>query len=321
MVAPKFDGMRFGASLPIALAVFLRLCVIPNCFEPDSRVFAQNAAAPPLEFVGAWGVKGDGPGQLQEPVSISTDGLGNAYIADRSSHFIHKFDAQGKPLLSFQEDPLKHPEWITLDRGGAIYVADPGRSSVFVFLPNGDHFRELRLRTRPDAGKQMSVAVSEDGIIHVLDSNAGEVFTFTQRFRLRQTWNPPRNPSGPKDQLGPIQIGPDESIYIANAPSGRILKFTAQEHLVSEIGASPDPADRRLSNQFAVSGNYLFVMDTNGLMLHVLTPEGRAKMDVDLAPELGQGSRRPPALAISPRKELLVLDTPEARVLRYRIHF
>jgi hypothetical protein len=42
---------------------------------------------------------------------------------------------------------------------------------------------------------------------------------------------------------------------------------------------------------------------------------------MDLAPELGQASRPAPPLAISPRGELLVLDEPEARVLRYRINF
>ena len=45
------------------------------------------------------------------------------------------------------------------------------------------------------------------------------------------------------------------------------------------------------------------------------------KLDIDLAPELGQGNRSAPSLAVSPRKELLVLDRPEARVLRYRLNF
>jgi hypothetical protein len=56
-------------------------------------------------------------------------------------------------------------------------------------------------------------------------------------------------------------------------------------------------------------------------MLHVWALDGRPQLDADLAPELGQAKRSAPALAISPRKELLVLDAPEARVLRYRIDF
>jgi len=56
-------------------------------------------------------------------------------------------------------------------------------------------------------------------------------------------------------------------------------------------------------------------------MLHVWTVDGRPKLDVNLAPELGQANHAAPSLAVSPRKELLVLDRPEARVLRYRLNF
>ena len=36
---------------------------------------------------------------------------------------------------------------------------------------------------------------------------------------------------------------------------------------------------------------------------------------------LGEGHRRPPNIAVSPRSELLVLDADESRVLRYHIAF
>jgi hypothetical protein len=63
-------------------------------------------------------------------------------------------------------------------------------------------------------------------------------------------------------------------------------------------------------------------MDSDGRMLHLAsTSDGAGKGDIDLAPELGQGSRKAPALAVSPHGELLVLDAPESRVLRYRITF
>jgi hypothetical protein len=62
-------------------------------------------------------------------------------------------------------------------------------------------------------------------------------------------------------------------------------------------------------------------MDADGRMLHVWTMDGRPKLDMDLAPDLGQASRAAPPLAVSPRGELLVLDESAARVLRYRINF
>jgi hypothetical protein len=62
-------------------------------------------------------------------------------------------------------------------------------------------------------------------------------------------------------------------------------------------------------------------MDSNGLMLHIVTTDGAPKLDMDLAPQLGQGTRKAPALAVNSHGELLVLDAPEARVLRYRVRF
>lgn len=306
--------------------VLLLLCVLatPGCTLIATQAQPEKPASVPLEFVEAWGVKGEHPGELDAPVSISTDSLGNVYLADAGSRFVHKFSPRGKPLLSFQEDALRHPEWVTLDRGGAIYVGDPVRSSVFVFWADAEHRRELHLRTRPSKENMLSVAVGWDGLIHVLDSNAAKVFTYTPRFRLVQSWPLP-NPSGASDRRtppGPMQMGLDGSLYVASG-KGPVLQFTREGRLMSQIGAavSAGSSEPRFSSEFAVSSNYIFVMDADGRMLHVLTLDGAPKLDVDLAPELGQAPRPAPAIAVSPRGELLVVDTPGTRILRYHINF
>ena len=310
------------ASVVGILGLLISCCSFSGCSLWATHAESVKPAAAPLEYLGAWGVKGNGPGQLQDPVSIAADTIGNIYIADAGSRFVHKFSPQGTPLLSFQEDPLKHPQWITVDSGGAIYVTDPVRESVFVCFPGDkDRYRELHLRARPDKENLLSVAVATDGLIYVLDSGADKLFTFTPRMRLRESWNPPVAPPGSRSRPGPIAIGPDYSLYIADPADGRILKFTTERQFVSEIGAGTGAMGGKLSDEFTVSKNYLFVMDVDGRMLHVRTPDGQSKLDVDLAPELGQAARRPPPLTASPRGELLVLDEPEARVLRYRINF
>lgn len=276
-------------------------------------------ASPSIAYIGEWGVKGDGPGQLQDPSGIATNFLGDIFIADAGSAFISKFAAGGKPLLSFQEDGLNHPQFIALDQGGAIYVTDPVRDSVFIFLPNGDRYRELRLRTRPVPGNEVSVAVGDDGLIHVLDSNAGKVFTYTSRLRLVQTWQPRETFPGSK-RFGPLVKGPDDYLYLAT-PSGGIMKLTRDGHLVTEIVPSTKDASWNPNAGFAIWSNCVFLMDSNGLMLHVVTTDGAPKLDMDLAPQLGQASRKAPPLAVNSKGELLVLDAPEARVLRYHVSF
>jgi hypothetical protein len=304
-------------------SILLPVCSLfmAGCSQAPSVAMADKPviSAPSIQYIGEWGVKGDGPGQLKDPSGIATNSFGDIFIVDAGSAFITKFAPQGKPLLSFQEDGLNHPQSIAIDSGGAIYVTDPVRDSVFIFLPNGDRYRELRLRTRPAAGNALSVAVGDDGLIHVLDSNAGKVFTYTARLRLVQTWQPRETFPGSK-HFGPLVKGPNDYLYLAT-PSGGIMKLTREGHLITEIVPTTKDASWNPNAGFAVWSNCVFLMDSNGLMLHIVTTDGAPKLDVDLAPQLGQGARKAPALAVNAHGELLVLDAPEARVLRYRVSF
>jgi len=315
--------MRRPFSFAILAAIGLCLLATTGCSDFESRADSGKPAGPPLEYLGAWGVRGNGPGQLDQPAHIATDAVGNVYVTDSGSRFVHKFSPLGKPLLSFQEDPLKHPQCIAVDLGGVIYVTDPVRGSVFMCLPSGerDRYRELRLRSRVKKENVLGVGVADDGLIYVLDANAGKIFAFNNRLRVALSWQPHLDSGGSKELSGGIAIGPDTSVYVADPSRGRILKFTRDGRYLSEIGVSATVSGSRLSNEFAVASNYLFAMDSDGRMLHAWTSDGTPKLDVDLAPQLGQASRPAPPLAVSPRGELLVLDESDARVLRYRINF
>src|ERR1700678_1077155 len=198
-----------------ALVVLACSVALAGCSNAKSEPLPESVSSPTpsLQFIGQWGVKGDGPGQLSEPSGIVADALGDVFLAGLGSAFFTKFAFEGKPLLSFQEDGMNHPQAITVDHGGAIYVTDPVRGSVFIFLPNGDRFRELHLRTRPNVENSLSVAVGDDSLIHVLDPAAGKVFTYTTRQRLVQTWEPRETIPG-RGHLGPIVKGPDSFLYL-----------------------------------------------------------------------------------------------------------
>jgi len=304
----------------VALLGLLSVSVRSEFFTPAE---SRPNAGPPLEYIGAWGAKGDGPGHLQDPASIATDTIGNVYIADPGSKFVHKFGPQGKPLLSFQEDPLKHPQSIAVDSGGAIYVTDPVRRSVFICFPSGerDRYHELRLKSRSGKENVISVSVADDGLIYVLDSNAGKIFAFNARSRLVESWQPHADSTGLNGSPGTIAVASDTSVYVSDTAGNRILKFTRDGRYITEIGSSATRNGWKLSDRFALSANFIFAMDTDGRMLHVWTMDGTPKLDMDLAPELGQAPRSAPPIAVSPKGELLILAVPEARVLRYRINF
>jgi hypothetical protein len=306
---------RLKRDRAFSLAVLsIAIACATTCFLERSHAQTQPVAAVSLSYIGAWGVHGDGAGQLDEPTCIATDTLGNVYIADSGSHFIHKFDPRGTPLLSFQDPSLGHPDSITVDRGGAIYVTDSLRHTIFIFFPNGDRYHELRVPARGQGDGPLSVTVADDGSIHILDPNAGRLFTYTARFRALPSWQPSANVPNMRIRAAVVAVGPNGDLYFV--ASNRILRFSPRGNFVSEIGSSNE-----LSGEFCLSRNLIFAMGADGRMVHVWSLDGQPKLDIDLSPELGQGNRSAPALAASPRQELLVLDSPESRVLRYRINF
>ena len=303
-------------------AVLVSVCALGGCAEFTSSANPQASSQQPIQYVAQWGAKGDGPGQLDEPASIATDLMGNVYIADSGSEFIHKFGPDGTPLLAFQEGGLKHPQWIALDHGGAMYASDPSKSVVYIFLPNGDRWRILHLRTRPNKENELSVGVGADGTIHVFDPISNTVFSFTSNMRLIHKWQPAEGSVNAMGHLGPLAAGPDGFLYIADSAAGKILRFSPEGRFDTAYGIpNPDGSLRRLSRNFAVSGNDVFAMDADGVTLHVWSTDGKPKIEADLSKELGQQPHIPPALAFSPRSELLVLDAPQDRVLRYHVNF
>jgi sugar lactone lactonase YvrE len=302
----------------LAVVLVLSLYGIAGCSRTATQAQSQKPIAPAISYVGSWGMRGDGPGRLGQPVSIATDRVGDVYIPDAGSYFVNKFDWRGTPLLSFQDPALRNPQSIAIDSGGAVYVTDSHRGSAFIFLPSGDRYRELRLSTRPKPDDELGVAVADDGVVHVLDPDKTRVFTYNSHFRLARSWSPVANAPNEKVEAGSIAVGPDGYLYMVDPEENRILRFTEDGHFAGEFNSG---ANRRLSDRFAVTRGLIFAMDADGSKLHVWSSDGQPKLDVDLAPELGQGNRPAPPIAISPRKELLVLDAPQARVLRYQINF
>jgi len=304
--------------LPMILPALAALLAVAGCSRTDSQARARADVAPSLQYIGAWGAHGVGPGQLDKPACIATDGLGNAYIADAGSQFVHKFGTRGTPLLSFQETFLENPDSIAVDDGGAIYVADSVRGTVWIFLPSGQSYRSLRLPRHAGAENPLSVAVGDDGVIDVLDTGADKVFTYTPRLRFLRSWQPAAAAPGPAGWPAAIAAASDGYLYALDPPANRILRFDSDRRLVSVIDAGAGGMGRQLSGEFSVSGGFIFAMDSNGHTLHAWTTDGTPKFDSDLTPQLGPGERPALPLAAGPRGELLVLDGPDSRVLSYR---
>ena len=312
------------ACLAVAGLGFLAALLASACAEKQTPELPPKPLPPPLEYLGEWGVKGDGPGQLSMPLRLATDSVGNVFIADGGSRFIHKFDPRGRPLLSFQDEHLKKPAAIAVDRGGAIYVADLARNIVLLFRPDGTRIREIeggpRLRFRSPVG----VAVDDDGNLFVTELEAHRIQKLDPRGRLLKVWG--KKGSGPGEFLYPrgIALDPDDFLYVVDAEGSRVQKFTRDGEWVASCGSAAEltsTADRLVGLAVSAKGMFVAAGPSGKVMAWTLDCQLRPMEDPGGHLQFSPGQSEPSDVAATPAGELLVLDSLGSRVLRFRVNF
>ena len=80
------------------------------------------------KFLKAWGTKGTGQGEMDQPHALAMDSRGRLFVGDRSNNRIQIFDQDGKWLASWEQ--FSRPSGIYIDANDMIYVADSESGSV-----------------------------------------------------------------------------------------------------------------------------------------------------------------------------------------------
>jgi sugar lactone lactonase YvrE len=80
------------------------------------------------KFLKAFGKKGTGPGEFDQPHALAFDSRGRLFVGDRSNNRIQIFDQEGKLLDTWTQ--FSRPSGIYIDRNDMIYVADSESESV-----------------------------------------------------------------------------------------------------------------------------------------------------------------------------------------------
>jgi sugar lactone lactonase YvrE len=317
-----------GRCCAIVVAIFVAL-FLAGCSRETNPAAAAPAQFPPVQFVGAWGTHGIGPGQLDEPVGVATDALGRVYIADVGKGSIEKFTASGGPLLSFGDAWLEKAVGIAVDRGGGIYVAEGNR--VQVFWPEGDRLHV----TYGGLVGATGVAVDPDGTYYVTDRMVCRVAAFDTRGRLVRTWGRRGTADGEFTDPSGVAVGPDGSVYVADSGGARVQKFSREGVWISSFGqvdTSTDTLGSRDVVGLAVSANAIFLVGGATDPLRVWSLDGHeVQIDPDAltaapAPSSSEAAAQAPAklravaVNIDPGGDLLLLDAASDRVLRFHLH-
>ena len=310
-----------GSALFLVAMVALLSC---GCSRPAQTAAAQQAAPPPFEYVDAWGSRGDGPGQFDNPVAMASDGESIVYVADAATGFVHKFSPSGEPRLSFQDDRTNmHPVDIAVDAGGAIYVADGRRGTVAIFFSDGMRHRELRPGAPVAVRESMHIAVDAYGTIYVAAKHPYGIHKFTPGLRLIGSWGGTTTKNAPTDtpidNPTALALGPDGLVYVSESAQPEIKVYDVSGAL-QRTAVVPTDTDPQLT-AVAVNRKFIFAAGASHPSVYVWSLDGAYQFTQDLSAWVpGTGSSIVRKIVVTPANDLLLLDTVAARVFRFRLH-
>jgi DNA-binding beta-propeller fold protein YncE len=314
---------RSAGILPaFTLVAALMLCA---CSRPAQTAAAQQAPPPPFEYVDAWGAHGDGPGQFDKPVAITSDDESIIYIVDAATGFINKFSSSGEPRLSFQDDRNNlRPADIAVDAGSAIYVADGRRGTVAIFFSDGMRHRELRTNALSAERESLHIAVDAYGTIYVTAKHPYGIRKFSPALRSIGSWGgtPAKGaPIGAQiDNPSAIAVGPDGLVYLSESAQPQIKVYDPTGTPQRTLSTLADAADAQLTG-IAISKNFVFAVSATSPSVYVWAPDGSYRLTQDLSAWVpGVGSTVVRKIVVTPAGDLLLLDTAAARVFRFRLH-
>lgn len=154
-------------------------------FAPNGDVFVADGESANArivryskngQFLGYWGVKGSGPGELMTPHSIVMDSRGRLYVANRGNKRVEIFDQNGVYLGQIANAGTPYGLAITAD--DVLYVADGTAGSealTVVNTGNGDI-----LAHKPGMTGAHMLAVDQKGAVYVAEVRGRAVEKFVR---------------------------------------------------------------------------------------------------------------------------------------------
>jgi len=115
-------------------------CYQPNdvLVAPNGDIFVAVGHGAPVDrilkfskdgkLIKAWGKRGTGPNEFDQPHTLAMDSQGRLFVGDRSNNRIQILDQDGKYLAEWKQ--FSRPSGIYIDKQDTIYVTDSESESV-----------------------------------------------------------------------------------------------------------------------------------------------------------------------------------------------
>jgi hypothetical protein len=213
------DTMPWGGETTWVAADGKGQVVVMVRAAPYFRVFTTDGT-----FVKAWGEKS----MFNEAHSVFFDREGTMWAVDPNDSVIHKFDADGKIVMTIgkkgvkgddtSHDSFNRPATIAFGKNGDVFVADGYINSRVMQFDKTGKFIRIIGGVKGSAPGQMQlvhgVVIDSKERIIASDSDNKRLSVFDKNGKFITTWAAPCR--------GGIVITPDDTIYVSDVNAGAV---------------------------------------------------------------------------------------------------
>jgi DNA-binding beta-propeller fold protein YncE len=211
---------------------------------PDGSIYVADTHnsqivvySPEGKLLRKWGRYGKAPGEFISVTDVALDSQGNVWTCEYGEYNdrVQKFDAHGKPVLSFGkfgEPPAKpgefsRPQGIAVDRHDRLYVADAVNHRIQVISPDGKV--ELVWGQVGSAPGKLrypyDVSFDRHGRLYVVEFGNQRVSVFTPEGRFLTCFGSSGRGPGQFDHPWGVNVARNGDIYVSDTHNYRIQKF------------------------------------------------------------------------------------------------
>ncbi|MBI2150131.1 MAG: hypothetical protein HYU27_05950 [Acidobacteria bacterium] len=212
-------GPEWGGETSAVAADGKGTVIVMTRVAPYVRVFTTDG-----KFVKSWGEQGS----FGMAHSVHFDREGNIWAADPIWHVVHKFDANGKVLLTLgkkqvagdntSQDAFNQPNFVGFGPAGDVFVSDGYVNSRIVQFTKDGKFVRIFGGAKGNAPGQLQlphgVAVDSKGRVLVSDSDNKRISVFDKEGKFLEVWNAPSR--------GGIAVSADDTVYVSDVNGGAV---------------------------------------------------------------------------------------------------